>query len=112
MEKNIEIKDIDWKEEYIKMAERCKMLEEELNQEQEKNRKCSDEYNEILKRLDIIGDMVGWYIKDQRKDQCKEKLERAKQEYEAMQYEYSSRDLHYSNQYRDDLRSCCQCEEG
>lgn len=113
MKKYIEIKDNDWKEAYVQMAERCKMLEEELEQEQEKNRKCkcSDKYYEVIKRLDIIGDMVGDYIRKAEKEEAKSKMEKAKAECEYSTCMYNDIDMHYSNKYRDELRYTCQCEE-
>ena len=113
MKKNIETKDIDWKEEHHKLAEYNKMLEEALEQEREENKKCkcSDKYNEIIKRLDIIGDMVGYYIKQQEKQKAKEQMERVKDEYEARRFEYDCLDMQYINRYQDELRRCCQCEE-
>lgn len=88
------MKKTDYQKEYEELAERYYKLE-----------------YEIIKRLDIIGDMVGWYIKKQEKKQAEEQMKRAKGEYEARLCEYEYMDMHYSNAYQDELRNSCQCEE-
>ena len=111
MNKIEEIK-VNWEKEYSKLAEQFEMLQKELMQEQEKNknRKCNDTNYEVIKRLDIIGDIIGRYIRDTQIKEKKERVEKLQKELELEQFDLNSREMRYSNDYEDRIRRNGDCE--
>jgi len=60
---------------------------------------------EIIRRLDIIGNMIGNYIQKETTEIIKQRRDRAQEEADMLSYEYNSRILRYDNDYSCELRN-------
>lgn len=116
------MKKIDYKKKYNELKlefeyqakNLCKLTEENAYlQEKLSNRKCvsNDTNYEIIRRLDIIGDLLGDFLKENELKESREKLEKAQKEVEMLTFDCNARVLTYSNKYEDRLKWECTCEK-
>lgn len=84
-------KNVDWEMEYKKLAKTFADFQD------------NDKTNEILRRLDVIGDMFADYIRTQDLNEIKKKMERAKEEYDCWHDTYEAKRNRYYNEYRERL---------
>ena len=98
---------IDWEKEYTKLANQFEMLQQELMQEQEKNKNhvCNDTNYDIIRRLDIIGNMLGGYIREAQLKEKKSRVKDLQKELEYTTFDLNSREMRYSNDYEDALKN-------
>lgn len=89
----------DYKALYLEMVEKNKILEEELAKKDNATGNMA-----IIKRLDIIGNILGDYVKKEELKESKEKLDKIKNECEMLNYDYNSREMQYSNRYEDMMK--------
>lgn len=101
---------VNWEKEYNKLVEHCKMLEQELMQEQEKNAKCksNDTNYEVIRRLDIIGNMLGRYLRDTQLKDRKSSVEKLQKELEFETFDLHSREMKWSNEYEENLSNATE----
>lgn len=99
----------DWKEKYYEMETRYRDLERKLIEDY-RPFSVIDTNAEIIKRLDIIGNMLGDYIKKQELEESKTKMNKVKDEYEMLSFDVHSKELQYSNIYEDRLKWMGECE--
>ena len=106
------MKKIDWEEKYNILAEEFMKLQEENARLFQNYKPCvsNDNDTEIIKRLDIIGNMLGNYIKKQELEESKTKMNKVKDECEMLTFDFHSREMKYSNQYKDELKWNGDCE--
>lgn len=100
------MKKIDWEEKYNILAEEfMKLQEENARLCQNYRPRVSNDINaDIVKRLDIIGNMLGDYMKKQELEESETKMNKVKNEYEMLTFDLHSREMNYSNRYEDELR--------
>lgn len=91
----------NWKEKYEELTREYARAMEENKILQEACRSQA----EIIRRLDIIGNMIGNYIKKEETEIVKQKRDRAQEEADMLSYEYNSRILRYDNDYFCELRN-------
>lgn len=90
---------IDWEEKYNILAEEFMKLQEE------NARLFQNDINaDIVKRLDIIGNILGNYIKKQELEESKKRVNKVKDEYEMLTFDLHSQEMKYSNRYEEELR--------
>lgn len=99
----------NWEEKYYEMEARCRDLERRLIEDYTPSVTINTNA-EIIKRLDIIGNMLGNYIKKQELEESKTKMNKVKDEYEMLSFDVHSRELQYSNRYEDELRWKGDCK--
>ena len=99
----------NWKVKYEKLLQEHNILKKEYEELTKVKVENSKDY-EVIRRLDIIGNMLGRYIRDKELKESKEKLNDAKKEWEFLTYDYNSRELRYENDYYYELKSS-QTEE-
>lgn len=99
-------KEISLEEKYEDLMERYAKLQEEnrILQENYRPRVSNDNQYEIIKRLDIIGNMLGRYIRDKALKESKQKLDEIKKEYDYLTFDYNSREMCYDNDYETRLK--------
>ena len=99
-------KEISLEEKYEDLIERYAKLQEENRFLQENYRPMvsNDNHYEIIRRLDIIGNMLGRYIRDNELKESKQRMEEIKKDYEMCAYDYQSRGMRYENDYETGLR--------
>lgn len=93
----------DWEAKYHEMEMRYRDLERELMEDYTPSVTINTNA-EIIKRLDIIGNMLGDYIKKQELEESKTKMNKVKDEYEMLSFDVHSKELLYSNIYEDRLK--------
>ena len=100
-------KEISLEEKYEDLMERYANLEQEnrILQENYRPRVNNDNQYEIIRRLNIIGNMLGRYIRDKELKESKQRMEEKKKECEMLSYDYSARELRYDNDYTYELRN-------
>ena len=99
-------KEISLEEKYEDLMERYAKLQEEnrILQENYRPRVSNDNQYEIIRRLDIIGNMLGRYIRDNELKESKQKMEEIKKECDYLTFDYHSREMRYDNDYETRLR--------
>ena len=99
-------KEISLEEKYEDLMERYAKLQEEnrILQENYRPRVSNDNQYEIIRRLDIIGNMLGRYIRDKELKESKQRMEEKKKECEMLSYDYSIRESNYENDYENGLK--------
>lgn len=94
-------KEISLEEKYDNLMERYAKLQGDNRILQEA---CISQA-EIIRRLDIIGNMIGNYIKKEETEIIKQKRDRAQEEADMLSYDYNSRIVRYDNDYSCELRN-------
>lgn len=99
-------KEINLEEKYKDLVERYEKLQQEniMLQENYRPRVNNDNQYEIIRRLDIIGNMLGRYIRDNELKESKQRMEEIKKDYEMCTYDYHSREMRYENDYENGLK--------
>lgn len=99
-------KEISLEEKYKDLVERYERLEQEnrILKENYRPRVSNDNQYEIIRRLDIIGNMLGRYIRDKELKESKQKLDEIKKECDYLTFDYNSREMRYDNDYEIRLR--------
>ena len=104
----------NWKEKYEKLNSEYTRVMEAYEHIRQENKLLQENYiprvendstYEIIKRLDIIGNMIGNYIKKEETEIVKQKRDRAQEEVDMLSYEYNSRILRYDNNYFCELKN-------
>lgn len=99
----------DWEAKYHEMEMRYRDLERRLIEDYTPSITINTNA-EIIKRLDIIGNMLGDYIKKQELEESKMKMNKVKDECEMLTFDFHSRELQCSNRYEDELKWIGECK--